>query len=124
MTVKGNERLLHHDRYQEWAFPPLLEDRDCWVDRLCKRACQDPLLTLTRALPRKTPPRQPAGIKQASPEAIDRWSAYSHRFQVYNYESWQMVMKPGGQLRLPSLMEREGLMGFPLGYISCGPSPS
>eukprot|EP00435_Cladocopium_sp_Y103_P061339 s256_g23.t1 len=31
-----------------------------------------------------------------------------------------MVLRPDGHLRLPSVMERERLMGFPLGYISCG----
>ena len=117
---RNGEALVQHDRYREWVFPPLLQDRDWWVDPLCRRACKDPLPTLTRALPRKTPPRQPAGLNQASHEAVERWTADNHRFQVYNYESWQMVLKPDGQLRLPSLMERERLMGFPQGYISCG----
>ena len=120
IAPRDGETLIWHDRYMEWVFPPLLKDRDWWLDPLCKRACKEPLPTLTRALPRSTPPRQPAGYREATDEAIARWSADRHRFQVYNYESWQMVLRPDGELRLPSLMERERLMGFPQGYVSCG----
>ena len=111
VEARAGEALLQRDGYREWIFPPLLADRDWWLDPLCQRACKDPLPTLTRALPRASPPRQPAGIHQASQEAIERWTRDRHRFQVCNYESWQMVLRPDGSLRLPSLMERETIDG-------------
>ena len=80
IAPRDGETLIWHDRYREWVFPPLLKDRDWWLDPLCKRACKEPLPTLTRALPRSTPPRQPAGYREATDEAIARWSADRHRF--------------------------------------------
>ena len=79
--------------------------------------------TLTRALPRKTPPREPAGLHSATPEAITCWQLDHHRFQVYQYEERAMVIKPDGELRLPSLTERERLMGFDEGYVSAALDP-
>ena len=120
VKARGEEQLVQHKGYQEWIFPPLLENRDWWLDNLCKRESRHPLPTLTRALPRKSPPKQPAGLQEASGAAIDRWTGDNFRFQVYNYEQYNMVEKPDGTLRLPSLMERERLMGFPVGYVSLG----
>eukprot|EP00435_Cladocopium_sp_Y103_P060385 s256_g22.t1 len=41
------EKMIQRQGYKEWVFPPLLEDRDWWLDPLCRRACKDPLPTLT-----------------------------------------------------------------------------
>ena len=68
-------------------------------------------------------PKQPAGLQTASSEAIRRWQADAYKFQVYQYEARHLVRRYDGQLRTPSLMEREKLMGFPAGYVSVGFSP-
>ena len=120
VNAHGDEKLVQREGYKEWLFPPLLQDRDWWIDPLCRREGEDPLPTLTRALPRASPPKQPAGLQHASSEAVLRWEQDRYRFQVYNYEQGNMIQKPDGTWRLPSLMERERLMGFPVGYISQG----
>ena len=117
---RNDEQMVHHDRYYEWIFPNMVADRDWWLEHGCAHASTGPLPTFTRALPRKTPPRQAAGLDTASMEAIERWKDDSYKFQVYQYESWHMIRKPDGSMRLPSLGERERLMGFPTGYVSTG----
>ena len=74
--------------------------------------------TLTRCLPNKKPPRQPAGIQTASARAIHRWHQDDHAFQVYQYEDHAMVRDITGVLRLPSISERELLMGFDRDYTT------
>ena len=75
-----------------------------------------PLLTRPRS--RARPPIKPAGIEHASADAIARWEQDSYKLQVYNYEERVMVRDKDGKLRLPSLTEREALMGFDVGYVS------
>ena len=114
------EFLKDCGRYHEWVFPPLEFDTEWWLDKNCRQAEDSILPTFTRALPRKTPPRRPAGLESASTEAVQRWESDDYRFQVYQYETKYLVVKPDGSLRLPSLTERERLMGFPTGYVSSG----
>ena len=120
VEARGDEQMIYHDRYYEWAFPNMMEDQDWWLERGCTHASSGPLPTFTRALPRKKPPRQAAGLDSASVEAVEKWKEDFYRFQVYQYESWHMITKPDGSMRLPSLGERERLMGFPTGYVSTG----
>ena len=117
---KEGELLKDCNRYREWIFPPMEYDTGWWLDKYCQQSEDTTLPTFTRALPRKTPPRRPAGLEGASPEAIQRWETDNYRFQVYQYETKYMVVKPDGNLRLPSLTERERLMGFATGYVSSG----
>lgn len=112
-----NEELIDHGDYWEWTFPVVRGPAESWVDPGSSFAGKGLLPTLTRALPRATPPRNPAGLATASAEAVARWRQDRHRFQVYHYETCHLVTGPSG-LRLPSLTEREVLMGFPRGYIS------
>ena len=118
VQARDEEVLKQHSRYQEWIFPLHDYDKKWWLDKLCE--CEDDALlpTFTRALPRKTTPKRPAGLAGASQSAIDRWHADLYRFQVYQYETRNLVKKPDGALRVPSLTERERLMGFPAGYVS------
>ena len=69
--------------------------------------------TLTRCNPSEDPPREAAGLETASMEAIARWKAAKHCFQ---FEARNMLITPDGSLRLPSLQERETLLGFDKGY--------
>ena len=120
VQAREGEVLKEHSRYREWIFPPHEYDKMWWLDELCVCESDAMLPTFTRALPRKTPPKRPAGLQGASQSAIDRWQADLYRFQVYQYEARNLVKKPDGTLRVPSLTERERLMGFPTGYISSG----
>ena len=112
------EELIDKGDYKAWIFPNLRHEEDSWVDVGCVRVGSGLLPTLTRALPRSLPPKDPAGLQQASGEAKARWSQDSFRFQVYHYESCHLVQEPNGNLRTPSLTEREILMGFDPGYLS------
>ena len=118
IEARGAEQLVDRDRYKEWIFPQFDFDKKWWLDKFCLHREGSLLPTLTRALPRRTPPKRPAGVEEASEEAKTRWKADRYRFQVYQYETRNLVTKPDGTLRLPSLTERERLTGFPTGYIS------
>ena len=67
---QGDETLLEHEGYKEWVVRAPEMPSACWLDKLAQKDPLDPLPTFTRALPRKTPPREPAGIASASTEAI------------------------------------------------------
>ena len=122
IEARGEETLQQLDGYKEWTIPGCFQD-NWWVDQGCERRGSGPLPTLTRALPRRSPPKQPAGLATASREAIERWTTDNYRFQVYQYEQQHLLYRADGSWRLPSLMEREKVMGFPLGYISNGLNP-
>jgi len=117
------ESLLSHPGYKEWIVEMEEMKTNWWVDERCKKSSPGPLPTFTRALPRNSAPREPAGYATASSDAIARWRNDRHRFQVYQYEAKHMLERPDGSLRLPSLTEREKAMGFPVGYVSTGLSP-
>ena len=112
------ETIIDKDDYFEWTMPIVRGDAGSWLDAGSHRAEASLMPTLTRSLPRPYPPRQPAGLEHASEQAQGRWKADMYRFQVYQYESKNMVKGSDGQLRTPSLNERERLMGFDLNYVS------
>ena len=118
LAVNPEEELIDRGSYVEWKGPVRRPSRGHWLDPHCSHTGGELLPTLTRALPRRSPPRAPAGLSQASSEAVQRWQADQHKFQVYWYEANNMVAKPDGLLRTLSLAEREKLMGFNPGYVS------
>ncbi len=118
IQARDEEKLVEHNRYREWIFPVFEYEKTWWLDKFCKQVSNSVMPTFTRALPRKTPPKRPAGLAGASQQAVDRWTADNYRFQVYQYEDRYMVSRPDGSWRTPSLTERERLMGFPTGYVS------
>ena len=83
VTAKRDEVMVAKEGFQEWQLPGLQPEEQSWVDQGCRQASTQLLPTLTRALPRKTPPKAPAGIERASVTAISRWQQDRHRFQVY-----------------------------------------
>eukprot|EP00438_Fugacium_kawagutii_P036537 Skav228171 [mRNA] locus=scaffold1728:18157:20618:+ [translate_table: standard] len=117
IEAQPGEQILDQGDFWEWTFRDLRPPVSAWVDPGCVFEGTDWLPTLTRALPRAQPPRAPAGLASASIAAVNRWRQDQHRFQVYQYETYNLIRGPDG-LRLPSLTEREVLMGFPRGYIS------
>ena len=81
-----------------------------------------PLPTFTTSRPRSEPGYKPAGIHQCKAHEIARWKADCHRFPPYQYQDCHCLRNTTGQLRLPSVAEREVIMGFPKGYtLHCLP---
>ena len=72
--------------------------------------------TFTTARPSDTPGRKPAGLALCPPEALNRWRSDSHRFPPYQYRDENCVVNSQGIMRVPSISEREVILGFPLGY--------
>ena len=113
----NNANIVERDGYYEVFVRCQKLDPSFWVEPGCSwENSQGYVCTLTRALPNSRPPKNPAGISTASNIAIQRWEADSYCFQVYQYEDSAMVTKPDSTKRLPSIAERELLMGFDLGY--------
>ena len=109
-----------------WEVLPKVQkiDRQAWVSPGWTWAGNASALpTFTRALPSARPPRRPAGLEDASVEAIDRWEKDEYCFQVYQYEAQFMLTSlADGSLRLPDIHEREVLMGFDRGYTKAAVS--
>ena len=72
--------------------------------------------TFTRAIKRRRPPAQPAGLHQTSQGGVQRWEKDEYRYPPYTYESKYMVTTPKGELRPLLAEEREVLMGYPPGF--------
>ena len=70
------------------------------------------LPTFTRAIVRKKPPPDPAGLKTASQEALSRWQQDSYRFPPYVYEEKFLLTGEDGTLRKIPADSKELLMGF------------
>lgn len=113
----SKELLVDYGSYKHWIFPDVKGPPGTWVEDEWIHTGGEPLPTFTRALPRSQPPQNPAGFETASLEARQRWVKDSYRFQVYQYEDNHLLWQ-GDQWRLPSLLERERLMGFDEQYIS------
>ena len=75
------------------------------------------LPTFTRAIPRRRPPPDPAGIKQCDEDTLRRWRNDRMKFPPYTYlPQFLMREKDGEGSRVASANEREVLMGFQRGY--------
>ena len=72
--------------------------------------------TFTTSRPSALPGRRPAGLALCPPDAVARWKADLHRFPPYQYRKENCVTNQRGEVRVPSVGEREVILGFPLGY--------
>ena len=77
-----------------------------------------PFPTFTTSRPRDQAGRKPAGVQQCTDEEILRWQEDSHRFPPYQYTWKNCVANKHGQVRLPSIKEKEFMMGFPVDYTA------
>ena len=117
--TSANARIIDHGSYFEVFVSCQKLSPDFWLDPgHAWDTHQGFVPTLTRALPAKKPPRQPAGLTRASDTAKARWIADEFCFQVYQYEDRAMVLAANGQRLLPSITERELLMGFDRDYTA------
>ena len=74
------------------------------------------LPTFTTSRPSSSPMRRPAGIKQCKPHELTRWKDDSHRFPPYQYRDENCMRTGKGDFRTPSVVEREAILGFPIGF--------
>eukprot|EP00438_Fugacium_kawagutii_P008896 Skav215704 [mRNA] locus=scaffold2573:57842:63963:+ [translate_table: standard] len=74
--------------------------------------------TFTTSRPRQSPGYKPAGLKQCSQDAIERWTNDLYRFPPYQYQKSHCLQNKKGTLRVPDIREREVLMGFPRDYTA------
>ena len=75
-----------------------------------------PYPTFTTSRPRALPGRRPAGLAQCTQEEIRRWELDSYRYPPYQYARRNLLGGRSGEVRLPSIEEKEFIMGFPVGY--------
>eukprot|EP00438_Fugacium_kawagutii_P028380 Skav207224 [mRNA] locus=scaffold1717:49410:52959:+ [translate_table: standard] len=68
--------------------------------------------TFTRPIVRDRPPLEPAGLKNTSQPARERWRLDRFRFPPYTYEERFLVESPKGNLEKLPASSREILMGF------------
>lgn len=78
----------------------------------------DKLPTFTTSRPRSSPGNRPAGLWQCEDHEIARWKADHHRYPPYVYRDKHCLVNGKGEFRLPTIGEKEVMMGFPLGYTS------
>ena len=72
-----------------------------------------------KAIPRKFPPKNPAGLHKCDEATVDRWKADEYRCPPYQYKE-QFLLTKGRTWRLLSPPERELLLGYGIGHTrSC-----
>ena len=120
VEAQGTEVLEDMGLWWKWVFPCVRGPASEWLEPGCTWTPKAPghLPTFTRPKRRQRPPYKPAGVETASAAALERWKDDSYFVQVYNYEEHNMITTPEGNLRLPSLVEKERVMGFDRGYVS------
>ena len=93
------------------------------MEDICKEGWvkSDPLTsfpTFTTSRPRGSAGHKPAGVKQCTMTELERWVSDSYRFPPYQYRNCHCLINRSGDFRLPSIEEREMIMGFPVNYTS------
>eukprot|EP00435_Cladocopium_sp_Y103_P065369 s173_g27.t1 len=76
------------------------------------------LATFTTSRPSATPGRRPAGLHTCDSDTVARWRADLHRYPPYQYKPEYGVHHSSGEVRVPSILEREVILGFPAHYTA------
>ena len=74
--------------------------------------------TFTTSRPSSTPGRKPAGLRECAAHELKRWSNDLHRFPPYQYMDRHRLVNRQGELRVPTVAEREVMLGFPAHYTA------
>lgn len=82
------------------------DDEQC-LEPGWSKCSQEPFPTFTTSRPRSSPGRRPAGIHQRNADELQRWYDDQHRFPPYQYRRALCVANKHGQVRVPSIEERE-----------------
>ena len=115
------DQLNHHELYDVLEFNEELEP----LGSVCDEGWFWPaaevnknlrLPTFTRAIPRRNPPKEPAGLQSCDRSTIDRWKEDRMKFPPYTYRPSSFFTMGEEVKRVASATERERLMGYPTGY--------
>ena len=87
-----------------------------YLEKGWNKSTSKPLPTFTTSRPSPVEHRRPAGLKSCQEHERQRWKDHSHRFPPYQYKDENGLWNRKGDFRLPSVEEREAIMGFPIGY--------
>ena len=74
------------------------------------------LPTFTAAEPCSNPKNTPARLQLCSDADLQRWTEDGHKFAPYHYQWKNGLVSTSGSWRLPSVQEREVILGFPQDY--------
>eukprot|EP00438_Fugacium_kawagutii_P006880 Skav204949 [mRNA] locus=scaffold3104:7120:25458:+ [translate_table: standard] len=78
--------------------------------------------TFTTSRPREHPGDRPAGLWKCTEKEVSKWKGDKHRFPPYVYRFENCLSNDKGEYRLPSITEKEVIMGFPVDFTaSCLP---
>ena len=113
-VVKGREGPLPVQGRVELA--ATIDEQDFLEAGWHRVRADSPFPTFTTARPSPQPGRRPAGLSLCPPDAVARWQADLHRFPPYQYRAENCVVNRAGQIRVPSVKEREAILGFPMDY--------
>ena len=111
------------DAYDHIALSGRLEPLSCFLaeDVYWEAGSKDPELrfpTLTRAIPRRRPPPDPARLRGTSPEPIQRWERDGYRYPPYTYAKKYMLETADQGMRPLKAEGRKVLMGFDRGHTT------
>ena len=76
------------------------------------------LPTFTTARPRAQAGNRPAGLWQCAEHELKRWKEDEHRYPPYVYRDRNGLRDSSGNTRLPTIQEKEVIMGFPVDYTA------
>ncbi len=105
--------LVEHDRYVCIKMPDKYPADSQWMEPGWTRTEEEIYPTCMKAIKRKNPPSQPAGLARCDKDTQHRWAADSFKFPPYQYQARFLLWK-GSKWRLLSSDEREILHG--MGY--------
>ena len=87
----------------------------------CTLSSEEGLPTFTTSRPRSSPGNRPAGLWQCQDHELSRWREDDYRYPPYQYRDKYLISGLQG-LRMPTISEKEVIMGFPVGYtVPCMP---
>ena len=95
--------------------PPQLPPCRQWLDEGASfegEARGSRLPTLTRAVSKRRPPRDPAGIGRMEQHEIERWRADNYDQPAFQYRDRNCVVGRSAEYRQPTARETEALLGF------------
>ena len=91
-------------------------DAKAFLEAGWTRVSEKPFPTFTTSRPSPRPLRRPAGFHDCDEQEKERWRADAHRFPPYQYKACHCLQDRQGNLRTPSVQEREAILGFPPNY--------
>ena len=83
----------------------------------CSLNSKEGLPTFTTSRPRSSPGNRPAGKWQCTAEELEFWESDGFRYPPYQYR-WKHLVRDGEESRLPTIAEKEVIMGFPLNFTA------